>query len=228
MKKEIVPLVLAIIGLVADIVGIFTFFYSSNAQNNLGIQINASMVAYISQFILYYFWFVATWFFVRRTYLKDINKGQYQRNRAVIRTIIIGIGIAILPVHLLLCTVFGSSMFTGTLGFLFFGGILIYESLKSLFATIYPEMITYISRVGKYICIRDFQSSTFNQTTYQKNVIIEVKRKEIPEIIYYTVVGIVFDMMHDMFNPTYIVTDGLGKEYAIKEHELLTCFEIID
>jgi hypothetical protein len=35
-------------------------------------------------------------------------------------------------------------------------------------------------------------------------------------------------MMHDMFNPTYIVTDGLGKEYAIKEHELLTCFEIID
>ncbi len=93
LKKETIPIVLAIIGLLADTIAIFTFIGSANAQQSLDIEVNATIVVSVAQVIIIYVWIVAAWYICRKIYeIKYANKGRHPKQNTL-REAVIGIGL---------------------------------------------------------------------------------------------------------------------------------------
>lgn len=221
-KKEILPFVLAVIGLIANLIGIGTFIYSSSAQNNLEITISGRTVFITSQIILFYSWFVIVWFLSRLNYLQDISKSKFQRDRAVIRTAIVSIGIVIFPINMLICWILNESFLLNLTIFFIIGGLLIYEGVKAILTIVYPEMNRYIHRTGIYFSKKTI---SIGDIQIQKDEIVVVLKRSLPEAINYIPVYGWLIMIVE--GEQYIVkAEENGYEFTVPYHFIISDFAV--
>lgn len=183
MKKEFVPVILAAIGLLADLIAIGTFVYSSTTQNNLNLEVTSSTIYIISHVTLFYSWIVGAWYLSLREYRMSLEKGQKQRSRPVIFQSTLSIGILVLPISVIF-EYFLQQSFSG-LFVLFFllGVIVIYEGLKMLLVLVYPEMQRYFSRIGEYECKKTISFKNGIKIVKGKKIMV-VKRADVEQLLY--------------------------------------------
>lgn len=180
LKKETIPIVLAIIGLLADTIAIFTFIGSANAQQSLDIEVNATIVVSVAQVIIIYVWIVAAWYICRKIYeIKYANKGRHPKQNTL-REAVIGIGLVLAPFHFMFELVFKDYIAIGTVWFIITGSIFTYVTTKVLFLLFYDDMHFFLDKTGKYICIKKIKGEE-GSVVFDEGNIIEITSRTIHE-----------------------------------------------
>jgi hypothetical protein len=149
MKKgELFPLILACIGLLADIISIGAFVLNAKAGNNIGDLFQQTFFVNLAFFLVLYSWLILSWFMIRRNYKASISRGILQRRIPIIRNAIISFGVITLPFTILIAYI-ASNFWLLVIHLLNFP--LLYFLLYMLMPLVYEEMRVFITRIGDYV-----------------------------------------------------------------------------
>jgi len=153
--KETINIILAIIGLVADLIGIYVFIRLGENPPEGGF---AFKQFYVFAFVINaYAWLVISWFIVRRNFLHTAARGLAQRRIPIIRFTVVFVGlISLLFTYLISNAAHQYSIVV----FHILLTPIIYGFIYYLMPVVYEEMRIYITRLGDYSCRNDLWSNS--------------------------------------------------------------------
>lgn len=182
-RKDTLPLVLAIIGIVADIIGITTFIINANNSPGQNTQLS-DLSLIVGEIIMVYSWFVLSWYFVQRHFNSLSEK---KASLPVITNTTIGVGLLLLPISILIAMVKNEPGF-GFLHLLIWA--LVYIGIRLLLPVIYPDVVKRLTSLsfdtvyGRYICQAPYESSVTKEK-FKKGDFIQIYSKEVESPYYW-------------------------------------------
>jgi len=195
-KTEIFNGILAIIGLVANVMGIISF---------VGIA-DTSFLEYsysILNLITFYSMFVITWLIIRKKYEGYINgKTKHRTEYSIIKTTIL-VGLIFLPIHIYIDDFFVILYFV-------FYSLFTSFIIKYMMPIIFQDMKQFLTREGEYLSNIDF---TYKRRSYE-NTVYKVE-KEMPIYIVHSFLN--NDILGELFSG-YVFGDIDNKIHIPKEH----------
>lgn len=140
-RFDIVPVILSIIGLIADCITIIIFYSNLNLANQTTKINDLSIV--IIMFVMTYSWFTISWFIAKNSFrkLKEI------KNHVILTKTTFGVGFIVLPLSISL-TYLRSSVDYIWLHILIW--IIIYSASRLLMPVFYPEFAKYMKRTNHF------------------------------------------------------------------------------
>jgi hypothetical protein len=143
-KAETFNGILAIIGLVANIMGIVSFVAVSDAAT---LEYSHSLLNVIT----FYSTFVITWLLIRKKYSNFLNGESNHRPRfSIVKTSLL-VNLVFLPIHFYISV----DGFLPFFNFLFFS-VIIAGIIKYMMPTIFEDMQQFLTREGNYISTETF------------------------------------------------------------------------
>lgn len=226
-KKDLFNLILAIIGLFANTIGIYTFFVQSQVHLDMNDSIsNVGNILPIQYYILIYVWFIFSWTLFRYSFLKSKKTGNGQRKGLILTTCVFVVGLLLLPLIILINSRSESTpylLFSMTIV-----PILIYNAIYYLVQIIYEDTVIFLKREGQYKCVNDFKS-TYNKTSFKKSDLITVTNRDDDnmEIVPNFMLYIMSDSHAHDFNPNYYIYQFNNKKGKIHRKDLVANFKVI-
>lgn len=188
MKKiENFPVILSLIGLIADIIAIITFY--DNMLNPLAIGEAGNLTILIIVYIIMtYSWFTFSWYVSKKSFMK-INE-QESSNKRIITKTTIGIGFFLLPLSITL------SILKSEVVYLFIHlliWVVVYINIRLLLPVIFPEFEKYLKKQtlfsfvfgegldysGRWICKVPYKSTSAKKEFEVDDFIVVFEREHL-------------------------------------------------
>lgn len=204
---------LAALGIVANVLGILSFYLSVNSSS-MTLTEDFHIILFHCTYI--YMWFVLSWIMATSTIRKRIKLEKKQSDSKIVLPAILSPGLLLLPFYLGYTYYFDLDGGTFFLTPIMFIGI--YYGVKSLLVLVHPEYTMFVEKLGAYQCVKSYKSH-FSGIQFKKEDTIRVVKKtySYPEDKFYT------DIRYDM----YLFNSDTASEAVISKGELLHYFEPI-
>ena len=181
------PMILSVIGLIADIIAIIMFY--NNLLNPLEIRDEGNLtIIIIIYIVMTYSWFTFSWYISKKSFMK-INE-QESTNKKIITKTTIGIGFFLLPLSITL------SILKNEVVFLFIHlliWIVVYTSIRLLIPVVFPEFEKFLKKQtlfsfifgedldysGRWICKIPYKSTSAKEDFKVDDFIVVFEREHL-------------------------------------------------